>query len=179
MTTGAAQRLFVAWRPPLRIVEALARSAGSLTLPAHRPTPTDQVHLTVLFLGPVETRERDHVEESIERATSGIGAFRIEPKRLVTLPRRGPARVVACETNSPPELLELHRRLVVRLARPGQRREEFLPHLTLARFTSPCRAEVEQAIEMPSIDVTQVSLVRSILRHTGVEHAIIRHFTLG
>lgn len=176
------QRLFVAIYPPPDVARSMCNALRKLTLPAHRETPMEQIHLTALFLGDTPAAEMDSVLESIERSVAGLKPFTLAPRRLIALPQQGPARLIACETDAPPDLMEIHRRLAHRLARNVRDRdvERFLPHFTLCRFRSPSRLSdfgPGRAIEPFHVD--QVRLMRSVLRPDGAEHVEVRTFPIG
>ncbi len=179
---AADVRLFVAAYPPREAVERMLEAAAGLELAAHRVTPAEQVHLTLCFIGDTPGREVEAVRESVARSAAGVPAFELTPRRLVTLPERGRPRLVAMETDSPPAMLEVVRRLVMRLARRVRQRpaEGFLPHLTLLRYqhtASPGR--VGAAVEMPAFAIDRVALVRSVLTSAGAVHTPVEEFPLG
>ncbi|MBL8764519.1 MAG: RNA 2',3'-cyclic phosphodiesterase [Phycisphaerae bacterium] len=169
----SAVRLFVALYPPPDIAAHMLVQLSGLRMPEHRATPHDQVHLTLLFVGDVHHRDVPAVRESVERSASGIAPFPLRPDRLITLPSRGPSRLLALTTDAPAGLLEIHRRLVVRLARHGERRhtDRFNPHLTLCRFThvGACQAINEPAAAGP-FTVARVRLMSSRLHAAGARH---------
>lgn len=176
---SAQLRLFVAAYPPLEIAHDLLSRLGRLDLPAHRQTPADQVHLTLQFIGPTSTRELSDVEESVARSVAGLAAFEVGAVGLITLPRgrRTTPRLVAAELDQPAPLMEMQRRLATRLARrvrskPGDR---FLPHMTLCRFGRGVRAEVlDERIDGCRFFVSEVRLMKSVLRPEGAEHGLVR-----
>jgi 2'-5' RNA ligase len=122
------------------------------------------------------------VSESVERSVAGVGAFELRPLRLVTFPERGRPRLIAMETDAPPALLEVQRRLVHRLARSSRTKtgDRFRPHLTLMRFTGAAQPrDVDAPVELPPFRVEALSLMRSILRPAGAEHAEVARFALS
>jgi 2'-5' RNA ligase len=175
-------RMFVAIRPPPEHVERLLAQMEALDLPPHRTTPIEQVHLTLLFIGDVPTHALDATIESVQRAAAGLPGFRLAPQRLITLPRRGPSRLVAAETDAPPTLLELHRRLVTRLASSPRERtgDRYTPHLTLCRFRSSAEdVRIDQPIVKEPFDAARIVLMRSTLRPSGAEHHEVASAALG
>ena len=137
--------------------------------------PVEQIHLTLLFLGAMTPRQLEATGESIRRASAGLGPFQLGPLRLITLPPRGGARLVAAETDAPATLLEIQRRLASRLARaPHRDGGRFRPHLTLCRFRTPSRvAPLAEPLPVPAFGVDRIVLMRSTLtppraRHTEV-----------
>ena len=182
---GGGVRIFVAAYPPAAVVEALCTSARGIEgLPPSRWTPPDQVHLTLLFVGEVEPRRVDAVIESAERAAAGIGAFSLALDRLITLPERGPARLVAAAVPEAFPLTELVGRLAHRLATHRRKErargsERFLPHLTLLRFRSPAaRFAVDAAISPTPFAVDRIAVMRSTLTREGAEHRELREIAL-
>ena len=169
-------RLFVAVYPPEESRRAMVEALAMISPPPdskHRATPVKQVHMTVQFIGDTSERELDGVIESVQRSAAGVGAFMLTPRRLITLPERGPVRLIAMETDAPAGLLEVHRRLAMRLAKSVRARagDRFMPHLTLCRFSGESRAErVDQAVSMAPFEIRSVVLVRSVLKPRGAEH---------
>ncbi len=150
-------------------------------LPEHKLTPVEQVHITLVFLGDRRATEVADIEESIAGACKGIRACVVRPVRLISLPEKGAARLVAAETDAPPPLLELQKRLAHRLAARDKRGGEFLPHLTLCRFTGMgADVRVRQDVEDgEGFAVQTVCLVKSVLHPLGARHVLIREFGLG
>lgn len=179
-------RLFVALHPARETADALLevlRAQGRAgRLADHRETPAEQVHMTLQFIGERQKQEVDGVIESVERSASGLGAFELKPTRLISLPERGRARLVACATNEPPALMELQRRLAQRLARsprakPGDR---FTPHLTLCRYAKMARpSRLEAELNLAPFAVTEIKLMRSVLLPSGAEHRMVQAVALS
>ena len=175
-------RLFVAIYPSLDISRQLLSALQSHDLPVHRTVPPQQVHITLHFIGDTPTKQLDTTIESVQRATTGISELDLTVQRLITLPQRGPSRLIAAETDRPPELLEIQRRLVTRLARSPRRdvTDQFRPHLTLCRFKKPTRGiELENPLDFRSFLVDKVALMKSTLRSDGAQHHEIMSCTLG
>lgn len=151
------------------MIEALA----GLQLPEHRTTPLEQLHMTVQFIGDTPARDLDSVVESVQRGAAGLTRIQLQPQALISLPERGPSRLVAAETDLPPTLMEIHRRLAMRLARNIRPRnaERFRPHLTLCRFRAPTRGvRIDSPLKLPAFDVDRIALMRSTLSPYGAQH---------
>ncbi|MBX3358205.1 MAG: RNA 2',3'-cyclic phosphodiesterase [Phycisphaeraceae bacterium] len=183
-------RLFVAVYPPPEaarsLLAALAAPTIAASLPAHRRTPPEQVHLTLAFLGSVSKRHVAGVTESVERSCSGLPPFSLAPRRLITLPQGQPHRLAAVETDAPPPLLELVTRLTSRLLRNPRPRpaDRFLPHLTLCRFNHPVgerpvRSSLDHPLVEPPFAIDRIRLMRSVLLPSGAEHREIAAFPLS
>ncbi len=166
-------RLFVAIYPPVDIRCQLLGALQSHDLPEHRTVPAEQVHMTLHFIGDTPTKQLDTTIESVRRATAGISAFNLTVQRLIILPQRGPPRLIAAETDRPPELLEIHRRLVTRLACSARHNpsHRFRPHLTLCRFKTPTkRFALDSPLDAEPFHVHQVVVMKSTLRPDGAQH---------
>lgn len=179
-------RLFVAAYPSLEVSNACLAALRRLGLPEHRETAAGAVHLTLHFIGETDPKRLDGVAESVARSASGIGAFTMTPERIVTLPRpsarRREARLVAAATDAPAELLEIVRRLAGRLAVSPRKdpADRFLPHLTLCRFRRPIEGlALEQRLDLEPFNVSEIRLMRSVLKPGGAEHSEIARFDLG
>ncbi|MCC6676549.1 MAG: RNA 2',3'-cyclic phosphodiesterase [Phycisphaerales bacterium] len=180
MSADARLRLFVAAYPPAETAATMLQELDRLDLPRYRPTPAEQVHLTLQFIGDRSTHELDEVRESVERSAAGLHGFELKPSRLTALPQRGPARLVACETDAPPELLEIHRRLAHRLARNPREHggDRFLPHFTLCRFAAPARIRLSQPLALPAFRIDAVLLMRSVLMPDRAKHREVARIPL-
>jgi len=176
-------RLFVAAYPPVDISQQMIGALNLVKLPPYRLTPIEQIHLTLQFIGDTPSRDLDDVIESVRRSAAGLNKFTLTPQRLITFPERGPARLVACETNDPPPptLMELHRRLVQRLATKVRPRKDkrFRPHFTLCRFTSPVNGfKTDQPITLQSFEIAKIHLMRSTLSAIGATHHAVADIPL-
>ena len=166
-------RLFVAIYPPIEVTNKLLGALNTLKLPEYRAVIAEQVHLTIQFIGDVPTKKLDGTIESVERAASGLKAFDLSVKRLITLPVRGPTRLIAAETDCPSTLLEFHHRLVTRLARSPRQKasDRFMPHLTICRFRKPDKdVSINSSLDLPAFTVEQIVLMRSTLTNVGAKH---------
>lgn len=175
-------RMFVAAYPSHESARAMLKAAEKLSLPPCRMLPREQVHLTLVFIGDVPANELEAVTESVERSAAGLMKFELKATRLISLPERGPARLVAAETDAPATLMELQRRLAHRLASNVREKDDrpYRPHLTLCRFRSPMRGvQVNQAIDVPAFVVDRVVLMRSTLKPDGAHHVEVAGFGLG
>jgi 2'-5' RNA ligase len=178
---SASIRLFIGIYPPAPLARWMLEAIGAVQLPPHRAVPAEHVHLTLQFIGDTPRGELPATVESMERSAAGLRAFELTVQRLITLPERGPRRLIAACTDAPGILEELKRRLVTRLARPGERRSRrpFRPHLTLARFRKPTPGPaIDHPLEQRRFPVDRIVLMRSTLRPEGAQHTEVAHATL-
>ncbi len=166
-------RLFVAVYPPPETALALLQALTGLDLPRHRLVPHEQVHLTLQFIGDTPPAKVGEVAETVRRAAGGLEGFAMAPQRLITLPERRAPRLVAAQTDRHATLLELKRRLAVRLSPSARRRpdDRFRPHLTLCRFRSPAALPaIDAPLDVAQFTVEAIALVHSTLRPDGALH---------
>lgn len=180
MAIRSALRLFVALYPPPELARTLPLLLDPLSLPAFRTTREEQVHLTLYFVGDTDPRQVDTVLESVRRSASGIGPITLTPRSLVSLPERGPPRLVALEVDSSANLMEFQRRLAHRLSRRADRgHEHFLPHFTLCRFVMPGGTPLRVLTSVASFVVERAAVVQSVLHPGGAEHRALAHVPLA
>lgn len=183
MTRAAALRLFIAAYPPEGVIQAMLGSLPALGLPEHKATPPEQVHLTVLFLGERRADLVPEILDSMRAAAAAIRPFSLTAERLISLPQRGRARLVAVEFDARAGLDELQFRLANRLAAEDRRgRKAFLPHMTLCRFPGTgAQVRIDKPVvgEFPGFEVRQVRLVRSVLHPLGARHEPVGTVALG
>jgi 2'-5' RNA ligase len=182
LSQASELRLFVAAYPPPAIIDELFAALSKLGAPEHRLTAPEQVHMTLQFIGEVPARELPGIEESVLRSAAGLPPFTLKPRRLVTLPERGRPRLIAVETDAPPSLMELQRRLASRLARRprGRAEERFRPHLTLCRFGPGVNASpVDHPVVASGFRVEHVLLMSSVLLPDRAEHREVFRAAMG
>ena len=175
-------RLFVGASPDASWAERALRLLDAVALPPRaRPTPAPLLHLTLQFIGDTPDKDLPAVIESVERSAAGIDAFDLTPVRLIALPERGDARLIALELDRPAPLAELHARLVSRLARRPRARtnSDFVPHMTLCRFDpGPRPLGLPIAVDLAPFHVAEIVVVRSILHPSGASHTPLRRIPL-
>lgn len=126
-------RLFVALRPPPAVRAALLSIGDGV--PGARWQTNEQLHLTLRFIGPVETPVAEDVAAclahvvapALDVALAGVGRFE----------RRGVAESLWAGATPHAALAHLHRKVDQACARAGlpPERPAYLPHITLARFS--------------------------------------------
>lgn len=130
--SAAGSRLFLALWPTAAAREALVRETARWSWPAGaRPTPAEQWHLTLHFLGPVAADRLPVLRDSLQLPLQPF-ALHLTSQAIW---QRGLAVLLA---EPEPALLDLHRRLGLALAAVLQAVDTrpFAPHVTLARHAS-------------------------------------------
>jgi 2'-5' RNA ligase len=168
-------RSFIALTPPDDTAGALERLQRRLGF--GRPTPRENLHLTLAFLDdqPQELLEELHEQLSTLRAPpfavalAGLGVF-------------GTAVHVPAMDN--PALTDLHDRILTACRRAGitPQRRRFRPHVTLARLGKgqtppPLRAELSD-FQIPAMQVQSFALYQSTLHPKGARHEVLASYPL-
>ncbi|MFT3782468.1 MAG: RNA 2',3'-cyclic phosphodiesterase [Nibricoccus sp.] len=182
----ATQRLFVSLHLPAACQDAVAaiqQKRHGITW-----TPPEQFHLTMRFLGDVETALAQRIEEELAKV-------RVEPFLLPLagagrFPPRGLARVLWVGVgNGHTRLFQLRQKIDDAVLAAGWRGElrNFDPHITVGRV----RAEEADPVvvekwptshrdfEGPPFRVDAFQLMSSDLSSAGAVHKVVRRFPLG
>ncbi len=169
-------RLFVG----IEIAPSARRLLSSLgaTVPGARTVPEEQIHLTLRFIGEVDTNSFADIRESLEGLAykplrlciSGTGHF----------PPRGQPRVLWAGVEPAGDIIILRNRVNNQLRLCGIKPEQrkYHPHVTLARLknTSPKKVAgflaANAHLQSPPFSVNHVCLYSSILHPRGAIHRI-------
>ena len=139
-------------------------------------TKSSNIHLTLKFLGGVETTRIDRVRKAVKRAVTGISPFEIEVSGAGCFPSPRNPRVLWVGFSAVPEALkQLYANLEDELAREGFPREKrkFSPHLTIGRIRSPhnsalvAESLIATGFTSETFDATEIIVMRSDLKPTG------------
>jgi 2'-5' RNA ligase len=175
-------RLFVAIDIP-EDIRTLICVMGA-TIPGARAVPTEQLHLTLKFLGDVE----NGMLPDIRQALAGINheAFSMSLKTVGHFPPRGMPRVLWVGINPIQEAVSLRNKVEKALWDIGIEREKrkFSPHVTLARLKDSPINRLTQFLagnslfETPAFRIDEFQLYSSTLTQRGAIHTIQDRFHL-
>jgi 2'-5' RNA ligase len=167
-------RLFVAVVPPAAAVEHLDEFLDVRREAApYRWSSSDQLHVTLAFLGSVEERRLDDLTEGLSHAAAKRTAFEIRIAGGGAFPDAGSARVLWAglelddSARSELDLLAAGCRTAANRAGIEVDGQRFRPHVTLARLGRP--AEVSDWVRLldayagPPWTVDRIELIASYL----------------
>jgi 2'-5' RNA ligase len=177
-------RLFTAIDLPASVKDQLTLLLSGL--PGAKWVKRPQLHLTLRFIGEVETPKfkaigdtlREVQAQAFEMRLNGVGRF----------PAKGTPRVLWVGVDETPPLLTLYQQIEGALAKLDYPPEErpFSAHITLARFKEPPnRDHVEryltkhQAFQTEVIAVHEFVLFSSLLSPQGPSYKVERVYALG
>lgn len=192
-TPQATRRLFIAVMLPADVRERLARLAHLLD--EHRailrPVRPEALHFTLRFLGEQTGEQERLAAEACAAAVVGVAAFPLASGGFGTFPNQRRPRVVwlGLRTGAEP-LIALQRRVQNELLRRRvvSAREEFTPHLTLARVrpdaTPATLAALATALatlpagEQARCTADAICLVHSALTPQGSRYTVVGNWPL-
>jgi 2'-5' RNA ligase len=196
-------RAFLALAPPHEWREYFAATQNCLreffvaqapqALRSIKWVTSENIHLTLLFLGEIAVENIPELAALLESAVSRTPAFDLSVSGFGCFPPHGAPRVLWLGVNAPIALRELQAKLVRELAprravlcpAAGARAFQaagFSPHLTLARLKNldPKSARALRAMldtfPIPSFSswhVTEVQLLRSDLTSRGAKYSLL------
>jgi RNA 2',3'-cyclic 3'-phosphodiesterase len=144
--------------------------------------PQQNLHLTLKFLGDVETWDLESLHQLIRNSSNQSRPFSLTFTRLGAFPSTGNPRVIWVGLQAPPDLLQLARVIEEGARKQGFEAEEkpFTPHLTIGRVRSGITrdqqanlASLLMQISMPPFSpfmIDSITLFQSNLKSGGAEY---------
>ncbi len=187
------ERLFLAIALPECVRDSLTERVRPAAERAERVrwVRSENLHMTLKFLGEVTGERRTVIVEVMERVVTGSAPFPVTVSGVRIVRRRGRPHMVWGVLADPNDSLrQLHEKTECLLAHSGFDRERrpLAPHVTLARVRQGIAAwEAEQLeswvaaledSEAMEFTVESVALMRSELRPGGAEYTVCRRFPL-
>jgi len=174
-------RTFIAVEIPSQVqkkiqeaVEPLHKELGSSLI---RWVPTQNIHITLKFLGDVSPASVDHLTQILRTEADACPTFDIHIGGLGSFPSLKRPRVLFIGIQAPAELEALYRGIESACARLGYEKRDFSPHLTIGRVKQDAsvtdQQKIRHALEGTTIDslgtarVNSVHLYKSELKPSG------------
>lgn len=176
-------RLFIAIDIPENIrkeVEGMGR-----TIKNARPVPVEQLHLTLKFVGEVESSRLLDIDDALRKIT--FPKFSLSLRGVGTFPPRGTPRVLWVGVDSAEQTTNLRNCIERELAATGIPREKkrYTPHLTLARLGNCPIQQLHQFLagnaffQSSEFLVEKFHLYSSKLTPKGALHTLERFYLLS
>ncbi len=151
-------------------------------------TRTDNIHLTIKFLGETPMSLVEKLTLAAARAVKPLAPFKVTVEHCGVFPPHGPPRVLWVGiTDAGNHLARLHQRLEEECQAAGFPKESrpFHPHLTVARIRHSSDARSLGAahraldFEPAEIDVTELLVIRSELGPDGSKYSPVSKHVLS
>lgn len=171
-------RLFIAIDLPKQQRKLLETISCGLC-PGTRWTRPDQFHLTLRFIGDVETAHFLQIKQSLSELP--FSPFLLQINGLGQFPPRGKPNIIWAGVEQTPELMRLHKLIEKQLVAVGVAPEKriFHPHITLARLppqiTAPKLADYlarNNQLSSAPFQVENFKLYSSQLTRNGPLHQV-------
>lgn len=169
-------RLFVAIDIPDLIKPFVANLGG--TIHGGRPVPEDQLHITLKFIGEVDTAALHDIRDALHSVRHD--RFSIRLQGVGHFPPRGMPKVIWAGLEQSGGTVALRNKIEKSLFAIGIERErrKFSPHLTLCRLKNTPLKKVTRflaehaPLETPEFEIADFTLYSSILTQKGAVHTV-------
>ncbi len=156
------------------------RMADTLAdIPGVRITPFGQLHITLCFLGDVDTDRIPRICSELQKAFKDTEGFHLTVKGVGAFPNKRNARIIWMGIEDDGRLSSCASTIGRTLKRIGIRYDgkEFKPHITIARAKDGVDiteiADEYAETEFLSFDCTAINVMKSVLKTSGAEHSVI------
>lgn len=147
----------------------------------------ENLHLTLAFLGNIATDKLNPLTAAVQQQTEGLNPFILTVHGAGVFGRRNRPSVVWAGIKDSPPLDELYQQVIAALGAVEIpfHNKRFRPHLTLGRFNSLSHLndlfgilKQEQDTTFGNIEIRSLQLIKSELKPSGAEHAVLEKITL-
>ncbi|MFZ1331470.1 MAG: RNA 2',3'-cyclic phosphodiesterase [Flavobacteriales bacterium] len=172
-------RLFVGTALPAELAHDLRERISNLLPDSSdcRIAPTEQLHVTAMFIGNRDATLLPSIQERIARVASITDPITITHGRIVSMPKRGPYMAwVRFRPNK--ALTSLHHALATALGAPPSVYVPYWPHITLVRCKGAFALTSSNEVIVEQFHIDHLTLFRSDLGPTGSQHSVIEQWSL-
>ncbi len=170
-----------------RSISAIINNCSKYSNDSIRWISSENIHLTLKFLGEVNEDIIFKIKESLESVCKKHGVFKINVKGVGVFPSPKYANVLWAGVEDSEQLKSLYTDIEDAMSKIGFEREKrrFSPHITFGRVKH--RRQIDIVLKelytfkdtiFGSIEVNEVLLMKSILRPSGAEYTVTARFRL-
>ena len=174
-------RLFVAIRPPRPVRDRLLGAMGGIA--GARWQTDDQLHITLRFIGEVDSRQAEDVDLALRRVR--FAPFDIAVKGVGSFERRGQPTALWAGVEPAEPLHALHKKVDQACVQAGlePERRAYRPHITLARLRASARSAgalftAAGDLSCEAFPVDQFGLYESVLTPDGAVYSLVERYAL-
>ena len=172
-------RLFCALQLPGEIVEQLLAWQRD-AIPEReglRPIRREQLHVTLAFLGSRPAADVPVVVRALEEACAGVERPSLTPRRYRETRSVGMIVLDDADERATRLAERLHKRLE-RVRVYQREKRKWLPHLTVVRFRTPPRLQLEPP-DLGAFGTSDAAVYHSLLRPGGAQYEVLHTVALG
>lgn len=123
-------RAFIAIEVSEELKDKMSKMQKQLSLEGVKLVERENLHMTLQFLGEIDEKMREKVIQAMEKVS--CSKFELSCKGISAFPSRNYIRVIWVGAEAP-EAKSIYDQLSCELAKLGFKKEDFSPHITLAR----------------------------------------------
>ncbi len=180
-------RSFIALEAPAAARESLVHCLRQFrATPGVKWVEERNLHLTLLFLGDVDSVRIPELESLLDDAVGGLKSFPLALKGVELFPAREPRLVWASLAARDDALVRLHKELLGSLHREGfdPDAKPLKLHITLGRIRAGLSPELERELMRSAVDremypYDSLTLYRSVLRPEGPSYHVLKQYSLA
>ena len=185
-------RSFLAFELPEEFKRIVSRASGEMkkSLPNVRWVKPGNIHLTVVFIGDMDTEQIDPLEKRIAGVCGEHGPFNMALKGVGVFSNRRNPRVLWVGLDGEIDRMSVFRNSLQKVLKPfgiKQERRPFNPHLTLGRFRKNEKAGVHleelllkyKDLTSPVCALRELLLFKSDLKPNGAVYTRMNAWPLA
>lgn len=178
-------RVFIAISLPENTKKKLAGFESKWPDLPCRWTKTENLHITLVFLGSVSEEELLNTIKTAQAVASKHDTFFLNLRKIIYGPKERSPRMVWAEGEISEELGILQKDLEAAMEMPSENRP-YAPHITLGRLKQwefqkinpEERPEIKEEINL-NFEVNSIEVMESELKRGGPEYTILESIPLG
>ena len=149
-----------------------------------RTSPSEQIHITLRFIGDVDESKVDVIEDCVRRAVDGHGPFGITVSDAGAFPKRERPSVVWIGASPQQELSDIAGAIGRNLRAAGIDFDSkpFKSHITVGRCRDPVDLsgffDAFSDREFARFQCSEILVMRSVLGPKGAKHTVLRRIGL-
>lgn len=176
-------RLFIAASLPDALVPYLQQKLHPFSDESVRAIPTQNLHLTLFFIGNVPVTELDTIRQQVKQISSQGQPFTLTLAAVEQGPKPKSPRLVWARFKDDPEFTRLSKSLAATLAPDEPNKLKPTPHITLARFKkNTARPAVKPAFtpdQTIALPVNAIGIWKSELAQPHPVYSVLESYHLG
>lgn len=176
-------RLFFAITFDDALKEAIAKFIAPLKTDLHsyhlRWVNPEKFHITLHFIEMVNRSEIPMLLQHVQEKVRNVSSFTLDFARLMLFPPQHP-HMIALQVKFSSSLFKLAMGIAEVSRELGYSQDEkvYIPHLTLAKFTTRSGPTLQSRLPFSSFEVNEIVLLESVPVEEGTEYSVVEYLKL-